>query len=438
MPANKTINTEKPDQKLEVKNDQGAKKVEKSNNTEGVVAPKKKRKRKKPKKKLIRGVNLISVDEYRKNGQNYPPNKLVSTLWPEGDFPVGEIMDHPFEEGKKRRTETEKEALERNMEWQQRLRDTREAAEIHRQVRQDAQRFIQPGKSMLEICQRIEQTNLKLLGYDEKNPLARSWGFPTGCSLNECAAHWTPNTGEHRILQKSDICKIDFGTQINGHIIDCAFTLTFDPIHDELMKAVKDATNTGIREMGIDARFSDIGASIQEAMESYECEYEGKTHGVKAIRNLNGHSIGSYQIHAGHTVPIVKNDDNDRMEEGELYAIETFGSVRGKGKVLEEGVCSHFMKEFSVPPHYRVRNPRAQKLLNFISKRFSTLAFCRRWLDDEGQNKHLIPLKMLCNEGIINEYPPLCDIKGSYTAQYEHTIILRPTCKEIVSRGQDY
>ena len=26
----------------------------------------------------------------------------------------------------------------------------------------------------------------------------------------------------------------------------------------------------------------------------------------KAIRNLNGHSIGSYRIHAGKTVPIIK------------------------------------------------------------------------------------------------------------------------------------
>ena len=27
---------------------------------------------------------------------------------------------------------------------------------------------------------------------------------------------------------------------------------------------------------------------------------------VKAIRNLNGHSIGPYRVHAGKTVPIVK------------------------------------------------------------------------------------------------------------------------------------
>ena len=35
---------------------------------------------------------------------------------------------------------------------------------------------------------------------------------------------------------------------------------------------------------------------------------------VKAIRNLNGHSIGPYNIHAGKTVPIVKGGDATRME----------------------------------------------------------------------------------------------------------------------------
>ena len=30
---------------------------------------------------------------------------------------------------------------------------------------------------------------------------------------------------------------------------------------------------------------------------------------------------------------------------GELFAIETFGST-GKGYVIEEGECSHYMKDF--------------------------------------------------------------------------------------------
>lgn len=37
-------------------------------------------------------------------------------------------------------------------------------------------------------------------------------------------------------------------------------------------------------------------------------------HIVKPIRNLNGHSIGQYRIHAGKTVPIVKGGEATRME----------------------------------------------------------------------------------------------------------------------------
>lgn len=35
---------------------------------------------------------------------------------------------------------------------------------------------------------------------------------------------------------------------------------------------------------------------------------------MKPIRNLNGHSIGQYRIHAGKTVPIVKGGEATRME----------------------------------------------------------------------------------------------------------------------------
>ena len=40
--------------------------------------------------------------------------------------------------------------------------------------------------------------------------------FPTGCSLNHVAAHYTPNAGDETVLQYNDVCKIDFGTHING------------------------------------------------------------------------------------------------------------------------------------------------------------------------------------------------------------------------------
>lgn len=36
-----------------------------------------------------------------------------------------------------------------------------------------------------------------------------------------------------------------------GRIIDCAFTVTFNPKFDGLLEAVRDATNTGIKVTGL-------------------------------------------------------------------------------------------------------------------------------------------------------------------------------------------
>ena len=44
--------------------------------------------------------------------------------------------------------------------------------------------------------------------------------FPTGCSINHVAAHYTPNSGDKTVLQYGDVCKFDFGTHVNGRIVD--------------------------------------------------------------------------------------------------------------------------------------------------------------------------------------------------------------------------
>ena len=89
---------------------------------------------------------------------------------------------------------------------------------------------------------------------------------------------------------------MDFGTHIKGRIIDCAWTQTFNPKFDPLKEAVREATEMGIKTAGIDARLCDVGANIQEVMESHEIELDGKTYQIKSIRNLNGHSISPYQV----------------------------------------------------------------------------------------------------------------------------------------------
>lgn len=130
---------------------------------------------------------------------------------------------------------------------------------------------------MIEICNELEDTARRLIG---ENGLKAGLAFPTGCSRNHCAAHYTPNAGDPTVLEYDDVTKIDFGTHINGRIIDCAFTLSFNPKYDKLIEAVRDATNTGIKTAGIDVQLCDVGAAIQEVMESYEVELDGKTYQV--------------------------------------------------------------------------------------------------------------------------------------------------------------
>lgn len=364
--------------------------------------------------------------------QTDPPSFPLSAFFPSGHYPLGEIQEY-CDRNAYRTTSAElrdRERIETDL-----YESVREASEVHRRVRAYMKPFIKPGVRLIDMCERLENANRILIGAKDGD-ISRGIAFPTGCSLNHVAAHYTPNKGDNTVLKYDDVMKVDFGTQINGRIIDCAWTVHFNPRYDPLVDAVRAATNEGIKTAGIDVRLCDIGDAIQEVMESHEVELDGRVYPVKSIRNLQGHKIGPYQIHAGKSVPIVRGGEQVKMEEGEFYAIETFGST-GKGFVIEDMECSHYMKEFDAQ-HVSLRSNRARSLLHTIDKNFGTLAFCRRFLDRLGEERYLMGLKTLVDAGIVNPYPPLCDQKGSYTAQFEHTLVLRPTCKEVLSRGDDY
>lgn len=69
---------------------------------------------------------------------------------------------------------------------------------------------------MIEICEELESVARKLIREDG---LKAGLAFPTGCSRNHCAAHYTPNAGDTTVLQYDDVTKIDFGTHINGEFL---------------------------------------------------------------------------------------------------------------------------------------------------------------------------------------------------------------------------
>ncbi|KAL4898380.1 peptidase M24, structural domain-containing protein [Aspergillus ambiguus] len=392
---------------------------------------KKKRRRKPNKKKKKTKSGASSATK-----QTEPPRVPISTLFPSG-YPEGELV--PYDNTSRT---TDEESRYNSRLWDEDfLADYRQAAEIHRQVRQYAQKeLIKPGASLQSIAEGIEDGVRALCGHqglDVGDALKGGLAFPTGLCSNNVAAHWTPNPGgKDVLLDKRDVLKVDFGVHVNGRIVDSAFTVAFDHTYDSLLAAVKEATNTGIVHAGVDARVSEIGSAIQEVMEGYEVELGGKTIPVKAIRNITGHNILRYKIHGGKQVPFVRNDYQDKMEEGEVFAIETFGST-GRG-VLDDDIGVYGYGRNTEVSGSHLRLASAKSLLKTIDANFGSLVFCRRYLERLGVRSYHLGLKNLVDNGIVESYAPLVDIKGSCTAQFEHTILLHSGGKEVISRGDDY
>lgn len=61
-----------------------------------------------------------------------------------------------------------------------------------------------PGIPMVELCENLENSVRALI---EENGLDAGIAFPTGCSLNHVAAHWTPNAGATLKLSEVTACQ---------------------------------------------------------------------------------------------------------------------------------------------------------------------------------------------------------------------------------------
>jgi methionyl aminopeptidase len=95
----------------------------------------------------------------------------------------------------------------------------------------------------------------------------------------------------------------------------------------------------------------------------------------------------------------------------------------------------------------------AKALLKTINKNFGTLPFCRRYLDRLGESKYLLAVRVLSllllhfhililtpqlnhlvSQGIVEDYLPLYDQRGSMTAQFVRFIRpLRIERRELMS-----
>ena len=316
--------------------------------------------------------------------------------------------------------------------------DMREAANIHREVRRYIQSLMKPGVKYLDVCEKLENKTRELFSQDD---LTKGIGFPTGFSVNNVAAHDSANPFDTRVIKYDDVIKVDFGTHVNGNIIDSAFTCAFNPKYEPLLEATKEGTWTGIKLAGPDALINDISKEIKEVIESYEIELNNKIIPITAITNLGGHTIEPYTIHAGKLVlggPDV-TQNNVRMKVNECFAIETFATTSGNNNVgLDLSMATNHYMINNMNYNDKFYNNITTDMYNHLKTTRTTLPFCTRWLNQKYGINYKKGIKELENKNIVTPYQPLVDTRGSYTSQLEHTIYLHDYGKEVLSYGDDY
>ena len=212
--------------------------------------------------------------------------------------------------------------------------------------------------------------------------------------------------------------KLDLGAHSNGWIADTAVTVEVSSRNwTALIRASELALQTSIEAVRAGVSTRAIGEGIQRAIES---------HGFRPVRNLTGHTVERYLLHAGKSVPNIPHG-HDVLEAGEVVAIEPFASA-GAGQVDGRKTGNIYRVVRTKP----LRAAEQNAFLQLLANEFKTLPFAERWayqLDNRAPSL----LNQLLRSGAVMTYPALIDIEGGIVSQTEHTMIVGPSGAEVTT-----
>jgi len=289
------------------------------------------------------------------------------------------------------------------------IENYRKAGSIAREVKKYAKSIIKSGMPLIEIAEKIEDKIEKLGGKP---------AFPVSLCINDIAAHFSPRYNDKN--KASGLLKVDFGVHVSGFIIDTAFSLDLenDEENKMLILAAERALQEAIEIIKPEIEIWKIGQAIQKTITSFN---------FSTIRNLSGHELRKYKVHAGLTIPNYNNNNKTKLEEG-VYAIEPF-STTGSGLVNESKSSGIYILQEKKP----IRNLLARKILTFIEEKYKSLPFCERWLVKEFGTKSLLALNFLEKERILYNYPVLIEKSRGKVAQAEDTLLITEEKVEVLS-----
>jgi len=276
-----------------------------------------------------------------------------------------------------------------------------QAGKIASEVREASKEIVKSGVTLLEIAEKLEA-----MIRDKGGEPA----FPLNLSLNELAAHYTPYKGDETRISDGDVLKVDIGVHVDGYIADTAHTISFSSKHDKLAEASKAALDNAIALIKPGVLLSDISTKIEETIKGF---------GFNPVRNLTGHGLERFHLHAEPSVPNVSFKSDYRLEEGQVIAIEPFATT-GEGRVRETGPILIFMMLEDKP----VRNQDARTIMRFAQQTHG-LPFAERWIPIDSLFRTRIAMRELREKGALYDYAPLKEVSNGIVSQHEHTVIVK-------------
>ncbi len=276
------------------------------------------------------------------------------------------------------------------------------AGKIASQVLNYGSSLVKNNALVIDIAEKIESKILDLGGES---------AFPVNISINDIAAHFHPTINDKTVINETDYVKLDVGVHVDGYIADTATTIR-PAGKDRLIECSEKMLEKALSMAKPGTTLGEIGEAIENVAKDY---------GFNSVRNLTGHSLSRFDLHAGTLIYNIKHDSLYQLREDEIYAIEPF-CTPGFGFVKDSGSPLIFRWMNDRTP----RIPEGRKILDLAKNKYNRLPFAKRWVQ-----KMLSPLKVelslkeLQAIRAIYGYRPLREESKMPVAQSEHTVIIK-------------
>ncbi len=286
------------------------------------------------------------------------------------------------------------------------LEKYKKAGEVAKSILQHLKGMAKPGIKALDLCETAD----KMIADAGMKP-----AFPLNVAINNHAAHYTSPWEDELVLKKGDVVKIDCGVQYDGFIADTALTVAFDDVHNDLIKASKEATETAVKVIRAGGYTGKLGDLIENIIEGY---------GFTTVKDLSGHLLLPYRVHGPKSIPNVAGRKGNLILQDEVYAIETFAST-GSGESHQDRTKLYIVR--LADGRFPLRTDSAKQVRRLLEREYHRLPVATRWIYKAlGPAKAKMGIRELSNVGALYQYHVLSDTSEALISQHEHTVYMTP------------